>query len=104
MANRRGTGRRKVGRKKRRMRRAFVIASERPARRGSLMIVLAASVDTLTMAELLEQLGDVPPERVLVRPAPGAATAQDVIRLQDRYGRLCELVDGVLVEKTGGAI
>ena len=66
------------------------------------MIALAASVDTLTMAELLEQLGGVSPERVLVRPAPGTATEQDVIRLRDRYGRLCELVDGVLVEKTVG--
>ncbi len=66
------------------------------------MIAVATSTETLTVAELLEQLGGVPPERVLVRPAPGLATEQDMIRLRDRERRLCELVDGVLVEKPMG--
>jgi hypothetical protein len=66
------------------------------------MIVAARTAETLTAADLLEQLGGVPAERVLVRPAPGTATEKDVIRLRDRTGRLCELVDGVLVEKTVG--
>ncbi len=55
-----------------------------------------------TMADLLSQLGDIPPHRVLLRPTPGTATEQDVIDIQDRQKRLCELVDGVLVEKTMG--
>jgi Uma2 family endonuclease len=55
-----------------------------------------------TIAELLDRLGDVPPYRVLFRPAPGTATEQDVIALHDRENRLCELVDGVLMEKTMG--
>ena len=56
-----------------------------------------------TMAELLDQLGDVPPHRVLLRPTPGTATERDVIALHDRTNRLCELIDGVLVEKAMGA-
>ncbi len=55
-----------------------------------------------TMAELLDQLGDIPPSRVLLRPAPGTATERDVIDIRDRKRRLCELVDGVLVVKTMG--
>jgi Uma2 family endonuclease len=66
------------------------------------MIVPVTSLKSQTMADLLEQLGGVPPERVLVRPAPGTATEKDVIRVHDKEGRLCELVDGVLVEKTVG--
>ena len=64
------------------------------------MIAQATSTDYPTMADVLEQLGGVPAERVLARPAPGSATEQDVIRLRDKERRLCELVDGVLVEKT----
>lgn len=55
-----------------------------------------------TVSDLLERLGDIPPERVLMHPQPGTATLQDLIDRQDRGHRLCELVDGVLVEKTVG--
>src|SRR5687768_16318248 len=54
------------------------------------------------MADLLEALGDVPPDRVRLRPAPGTATERDVVEVQTREGRPCELVDGVLVEKPMG--
>jgi Uma2 family endonuclease len=57
-----------------------------------------------TLAEVLENLGGIPLERIRMKPAPGAATEKDV--LAERAGprrRLCELVDGVLVEKTMGA-
>jgi Uma2 family endonuclease len=55
------------------------------------------------LAELLHQLGDVPPERVRTHPAPGTATEEDVIAaLEAPDKRLCELVDGVLVEKPMG--
>lgn len=57
---------------------------------------------TPTLADLLEQLGGIPPSRVLVRPALGQATEADVLNVNDREGRLCELVDGVLVEKAMG--
>lgn len=56
-----------------------------------------------TLAELLHRLGDVPPERVLLDPHPGRATAADVVRfLKGSEKRLVELVDGVLVEKPMG--
>jgi Uma2 family endonuclease len=62
----------------------------------------AAKHRVRTVADLLEQLGDVLPSRVLVDPAPGTATESDVIAIEAREGRLCELVHGVLVEKTTG--
>jgi len=39
---------------------------------------------------------------VLLVPAPGTATEQDLLDLLDHQDRICELVDGVLVEKTMG--
>src|SRR5688500_17168050 len=54
-----------------------------------------------TLAEVLHRLGDIPVERIRV-PA-GSATAQDVIQLLDGDdNHICELIDGVLVEKTMG--
>jgi Uma2 family endonuclease len=60
------------------------------------------TVRSQTMAEVLDQLGGIPPSRVLMTPTPGTATEQDVIAIHDREHRLCELIDGVLVEKTMG--
>jgi Uma2 family endonuclease len=64
------------------------------------VLTLPGSIETL--ADLLEQLGDIAPERVRLRPPPGTATEQDVLEVHARTGRLCELVDGVLVEKGVG--
>ena len=55
-----------------------------------------------TLADLLEYLGGIPPDRVWFHPTPGTATEADVLRAHDHDGRLCELVDGVLVEKAMG--
>jgi Uma2 family endonuclease len=55
-----------------------------------------------TFADLMDALGDVPPERVLLHPLPGTARAEDVVELDDHQDRLCELIDGVLVEKAMG--
>jgi Uma2 family endonuclease len=56
-----------------------------------------------TLAELWEQLGRVPLERIRIQPVPGLATTDDVLRLcQGDPKVLCELVDGVLVEKPMG--
>ena len=55
-----------------------------------------------TMAEVLDELGGIPLDRILFHPAPGTATEQDVVELARRENRLCELVDGVLVEKAMG--
>ncbi|HYT94106.1 MAG TPA: Uma2 family endonuclease [Gemmataceae bacterium] len=58
----------------------------------------APTLDTL--ADLLHHLGDIPLERIRLRPAPGTATEQDVIAALDGPDkRLYELIDGVLVEK-----
>src|SRR5688572_23888213 len=61
----------------------------------------AATVETL--ADLLHELGDVPLERIRLRPAPGTATEKDVIEAEAQ-DLLCELVDGVLVEKPMGLL
>jgi Uma2 family endonuclease len=56
-----------------------------------------------TLADLLDRLGGVPPWRVLLHPLPGTATETDVLKaLEAPRKRICELVDGVLVEKPGG--
>lgn len=61
----------------------------------------AAPAHTETLADLLDRLGNVPPERIPVHPAPGTATEDDLlVRCEEQ--RLCELVDGVLVDKPVG--
>ena len=55
-----------------------------------------------TMADLLERLGGVPLDRIRFHPPPGTATERDVLEAERRDNRLCELVDGVLVEKVMG--
>ena len=55
-----------------------------------------------TIADLLHRLGDVPPHRVRMRPPIGSATERDVVEVHARERRLCELVDGTLVEKAMG--
>ena len=64
--------------------------------------VLTSAGAIETLADLLIHLGDIPPERVRFRPLPGTATEKDVLDVQAREDRLCELVDGVLVEKGMG--
>jgi Uma2 family endonuclease len=59
-----------------------------------------STVDTL--AGLVERLGKIPLERIRYRPYPGTATEEDVIRVEAQENRLCELVEGVLVEKAMG--
>lgn len=54
-------------------------------------------------AELLHQLGDIPLERIRMEAPPGTATEKDVLAAERApRKRLCELVDGVLVEKPMG--
>src|SRR4051812_34346550 len=62
----------------------------------------AISPSIKTLADLLDRLGGVPPDRVRFRPFPGTATVQDVIDVQRQEGKLCELVEGVLLEKAVG--
>jgi hypothetical protein len=55
-----------------------------------------------TIADLMDRLGGISPARVRFRPPPGTATERDVLDVEAREDRLCELVDGVLVEKVMG--
>lgn len=57
---------------------------------------------TWTMAQLRRHFGMIPTERIVLDPPPGTATEEDAIRHIEHGDRLCELVDGVLVEKTMG--
>ena len=61
---------------------------------------MAVSTKGLTVADLLERFGPMPAGRIRTNPPPGTATEQDVIDIEEQESRLCELVDGVLVEKT----
>jgi Uma2 family endonuclease len=55
-----------------------------------------------TVRDLIQQLGDIPPERIRMNPPPGQATEADVLKAMEREKRFFELVDGVLVEKAVG--
>ncbi len=55
-----------------------------------------------TVADLQRRFGPIPFSRIRQNPPPGTATEDDVVWLNDHEDRLCELVDGVLVEKTVG--
>lgn len=55
-----------------------------------------------TLADLIDRLGQVPLDRVRFHPPPGTATERDVLDVAEREDRLCELKDGVLVEKVMG--
>lgn len=54
-----------------------------------------------TLADLLEDLGNIPLSRIQFSPL-GNATERDVLDVHAREKRLCELVDGFLVEKAMG--
>jgi Uma2 family endonuclease len=50
------------------------------------------------MADVCAHVGDVPLERIRTYPPPGMATEEDALRKP-----VCELIDGILVEKPMGA-
>ena len=49
------------------------------------------------------RLSCIPAHRIVLEPAPGTATEEDVIHLLHHHKRICELIDGTLVEKTMGS-
>jgi Uma2 family endonuclease len=60
----------------------------------------APSPRSATVADLLKRLGgDVDLARIRLIPQPGFATDEDCSESKDRFGCLCEMVDGTLVEK-----
>jgi Uma2 family endonuclease len=56
----------------------------------------------LTVADLLKRFGPIPAYRIRNWPPPGTATERDVTDIESREDWLCELIDGVLVQKTIG--
>jgi Uma2 family endonuclease len=66
----------------------------------AIMSTISPTIQTI--ADLLDRLGGVPLNRIRFRPFPGTATVQDVIDIERKEGMLCELVEGVLVEKVMG--
>lgn len=55
-----------------------------------------------SMADLHEHLGGISLGRIRVNPPPGTATEGHLLRVHAQTGRICELIDGTLVEKTMG--
>jgi len=51
------------------------------------------------VAELQAHLGGVPAHRIRMEPPPGQATEQDLLDLNAKGEAICELIDGILVEK-----
>lgn len=62
----------------------------------------ATLLEIQTLADLLDRLGGIPLDRIRFHPAPGSAVEADVVEAEERENRLCELIDGVLVEKPMG--
>lgn len=59
-------------------------------------------VPPVTVRDVLDQFPGIAAERIRLQPSPGTATEEDVARIHDQEGILCELVDGTLVEKIMG--
>jgi Uma2 family endonuclease len=62
----------------------------------------SVGVSARTAANLAQQFGPMPMDRLRMNPSPGQATEKDVLAIYRREKRLCELVDGILLEKTMG--
>lgn len=69
---------------------------------ATVAVESALTVETPTLQDLVDRLGGIPLSRILARPAPGSATEADLLQVNGSNRRLCELVDGVLVEKPVG--
>jgi Uma2 family endonuclease len=61
-----------------------------------------AEIETPTLKDVVDRLGGIPLSRILARPAPGTATEADLLAVNASKRHLCELADGVLVEKAMG--
>ena len=66
------------------------------------MVVVLEHATALTLADLFDRFGPMPAARIRMDPPPGTATVKDVLAVHRRDKSLCELVDGVLVEKVMG--
>jgi Uma2 family endonuclease len=69
------------------------------SRKGTIMATATKLEAFQTIEDLLEALGGIASSRVRLHPSPGTATEADLIAFNARKITICELVDGVLVEK-----
>jgi Uma2 family endonuclease len=67
-----------------------------------LMATITATPTIWAAVDLAKRFGPIPAHRIRSDPAPGTATEQDVIDIQNCEERLYELVDGILLEKVMG--
>ena len=67
-----------------------------------MSVTVDTSIERKTLADLLDGLGGVSPVRVRLHPLPGMATEADLLDNNEHHKPLCELVDGVLLEKPLG--
>ena len=68
------------------------------------MATITETVPIENLAEFVERIGGVSLDRIRMKPPPGTASVKDVIAaLEAPRKRICELIDGVLVEKVMGA-
>lgn len=67
-----------------------------------VQVIADSAAHIWTAEELYERFGPIPLNRIRTDPAPGTATEEDAICINERKEGLCELVDGVLVEKAMG--
>ena len=75
------------------------VVLKKPVKKPTLQPL--ADIDNI--AELLQRLGGVPLDRIRCNPPLGTATEHDVIHLLESADKtICELIDGVLVEKPMG--
>ena len=66
------------------------------------MVQVESPPTEITLADLNERFGAMPAWRIRTEPKPGTATEEDVVEIEARENRLCELIDGILVEKDVG--
>ncbi len=77
-------------------------AKPKPPLRDEFVEPRTCSEEPRTAADLMKSLGDIPASRIRMDVPPGKATEADVLRILDRENRVCEIVEGTLVEKTVG--
>jgi Uma2 family endonuclease len=66
------------------------------------MSAVAEQETAFTLADLHDRFGPMPLARIRMDPVPGTATVADVLEIHRCEKILCELVDGILVEKVTG--
>ena len=71
-------------------------------KRNRLFSGKASFLPNRRLADVQRHLGNVPLERIRACPPPGMAVESDVPEIDAREDRICEFVDGILVEKTVG--